>query len=105
MRDARIATCCYCGTKATLVLAGETRHELACSRCGAPLSRLKALPVDGARARRAGQAPAAAPAPARPAAPSHHGETARPARKGKRRKSLQRRALRGIWDIVEEIFD
>ena len=39
----KIATCCYCGTKAALVLRGQTEHELACSSCGAPLSVMKHL--------------------------------------------------------------
>ena len=33
----KIATCCYCGTRAALVLTGKHRHELSCSGCGAPL--------------------------------------------------------------------
>ena len=41
----KIATCCYCGTRAALVLAGQVRHELACATCGAPLRELKKLPV------------------------------------------------------------
>lgn len=39
----KIATCCYCGTRAALVL-GKDRHELACSACGAPLHDLKMIP-------------------------------------------------------------
>ena len=39
----KIATCCYCGTRAALVLTGRDRHELACSSCGAPLHDLKML--------------------------------------------------------------
>ena len=42
----KIATCCYCGTRAALVLKGTDRHELACSNCGAPLHELKKLPAD-----------------------------------------------------------
>ncbi|QMU58124.1 MAG: hypothetical protein GKR98_07890 [Boseongicola sp.] len=42
----KIATCCYCGTRAALVLTGKTRHELACSNCGAPLHELKMLRVE-----------------------------------------------------------
>jgi hypothetical protein len=34
----KIATCCYFGTRAALVL-DRARHELACSSCGAPLAR------------------------------------------------------------------
>lgn len=40
----KIATCCYCGTRAALTLIGRDRHELACSNCGAPLHNLKMLP-------------------------------------------------------------
>ncbi|MEL6427084.1 MAG: hypothetical protein AAFR40_07870 [Pseudomonadota bacterium] len=44
----KIATCCYCGTRAALVM-DEARHELACSACGAPLHNLKALPSKGSK--------------------------------------------------------
>ncbi len=39
----KIATCCYCGSRAALTL-DEGRHELACASCGAPLRDLKMLP-------------------------------------------------------------
>ena len=39
----KIATCCYCGTKAALVLRGKDSHELSCGSCGAPLHDLKRL--------------------------------------------------------------
>lgn len=42
----KIATCCYCGTRAALVLRGKTRHELSCGSCGAPLHDLKMLRTD-----------------------------------------------------------
>lgn len=42
----KIATCCYCGTKAALVLRGKDSHELCCGTCGAPLYDLKRLPVE-----------------------------------------------------------
>jgi hypothetical protein len=41
----KIATCCYCGTRAALTLHGKVQHELACSSCGAPLHDLKMMPV------------------------------------------------------------
>lgn len=43
--ETKIATCCYCGTRAALVLKGKVRHELACSTCGAPLHDLKQIPL------------------------------------------------------------
>jgi len=42
----KIATCCYCGMKAALVLRGKDSHELSCGSCGAPLYDLKRLPVE-----------------------------------------------------------
>lgn len=39
----KIATCCYCGTRAALVLGGSQQHQLACGNCGAPLQDLKSL--------------------------------------------------------------
>ena len=42
MRQMKMATCCYCGSRTTLVLAGEKQHELACGGSFQP--RLKALP-------------------------------------------------------------
>jgi recombinational DNA repair protein (RecF pathway) len=41
----KIVTCCYCGARAALVMAKQGRHELACSRCAAPLHDLKMLPI------------------------------------------------------------
>jgi hypothetical protein len=43
MPSTRITTCNYCGNRAALVLSGTTRHELACSSCGAPLHDIKHL--------------------------------------------------------------
>ncbi|GGE46739.1 hypothetical protein [Actibacterium pelagium] len=42
----KIATCCYCGTRAALKLVGHVQHELACSACGAPLHEIKQMPLE-----------------------------------------------------------
>ena len=104
----KIATCCYCGTRAALVLKGRDRHELACSSCGAPLHDLKQMPMSGS-----GPAGATAPraTPARPAPrPTHpRAEWGRPERPKhmKKRKSGKRakKIFEEIWDVVEDIFD
>ena len=94
-QPAKIATCCYCGTRAALTLKGRVRHELACSNCGAPLHEMKMLK---------------APEPTRPQR-SHGGysEGVDRRRKSKSRrkpkKSLKRRVLEELWDIAEDIFD
>lgn len=92
----KVATCCYCGTRAALVLKGETRHELACSACGAPLHDLKMLPAKQvAPARRPKQEPASSTMTAR-----------RPKRpKRRKRKGLGRKVLREAFDLIEDIFD
>ena len=41
----KIATCCYCGTKAALACVEKTAMNC-CGSCGAPLHELKRLPVE-----------------------------------------------------------
>lgn len=92
----KIVTCCYCGTRAALVLKGKTRHELACSNCGAPLHDLKMLPVD----RRGDRELVTAPRPrSKPDAKKPW------ARKGKRRKTGAAKKLSLFKDLAEEAFE
>ncbi|WP_281984078.1 hypothetical protein [Thalassorhabdomicrobium marinisediminis] len=104
----KIATCCYCGTRAALRLRGAERHELSCASCGAPLRNMKEMPV----ARAAGQS-TGKPArnPAKPvAAPSakrsrpDRTETRNP-KKRRNRKGLWRKIAEEVWDEIEDIFD
>jgi hypothetical protein len=40
-RNHKIATCCYCGQRTVLQLAGPAdRHALVCAGCGAPLRQI-----------------------------------------------------------------
>jgi len=103
MPATKIATCCYCGTRAALVLRGRDRHELACSNCGAPLHDMKML-----RADHAGVRETVRPSPVR------NGPAADPARmpkydprrrKVKKRKGFGRRFLEEAFDLIEDIFD
>lgn len=100
----KIATCCYCGTRAALVLRGRDRHELACSNCGAPLHDLKML-----KAEHPGPRTLVTPTKARQTAPRpdwDKDDWKKKRRKPKkRRKSLGRRFLEEAWDIVEDIID
>ena len=110
MLQTKIATCCYCGTRAALVLKGRDRHELACSSCGAPLHDMKMLRTGAVdvQAHRA-------PQPGRKGKTRHIGATApvprdqrhAPAarRKKKPRKSLARSFLEEAFDLIEDIFD
>lgn len=103
MAATKIATCCYCGTKAALVLRGNDRHELTCSKCGAPLRVLKMLPKQPAQT----ATPIAAPARSAPRKrvdkyPEYRAE--RP-RKRKKSKGFGRRVMSQIWDVVEDVVD
>lgn len=105
----KIATCCYCGTRAALVLRGSERHELACSTCGAPLHEMKMFPVanmptdrpqvQGRRNLR--------PVNATPL-PLWEREVKRDPKRGKKMKkvkSLKRRFLKEAFDVIEDLFD
>ena len=101
MGATKIATCCYCGTKAALVLRGKDRHELTCSNCGAPLRALKMLPVHSDRS----TGPAAPLA--RPTLGAHRHPERQVCRPKKRsnKKGLGRRMLSGLWDVLEDVVD
>lgn len=99
----KITTCCYCGSRAALVLRGKERHELSCNACGAPLHALKMLPKVSDQ----GTAPAATPARPKPKKP----KTTRDAhkvwksKKKRNRKGFGRKLLSEIWDVVEDVVD
>jgi len=104
----KIATCCYCGTRAALVLTESGRHELSCVACGAPLHEMKAMPV---RKAESAAKPAPKAASARPAPRSSHRKSA--PRRGKKPKHVRKfspmrmfsKALEEVWDEIEDIFD
>ncbi|WP_299687386.1 hypothetical protein [uncultured Tateyamaria sp.] len=91
----KIATCCYCGTRAALVLTGRDRHELACSSCGAPLHDLKMLPK-----KKQGDRELVRPSAVRGRVKSGP--------KPKKRKNRMRRfadIFEDAFDIIEDILD
>ena len=92
----KIATCCYCGTRAALRLDRE-RHELVCSACGAPLHEMKTLRTGHEEAR---HHDLVKPSPVRGTLP----EKAK-RRKPKKRKSLGRKLFSEAFDLIEDIFD
>ena len=98
----KLATCCYCGTRAALVLRGQTRHELSCAGCGAPIHDLKWLKIPEKKEKKK-QA-------TRRSSPSFHGRLTedsahRKKRRHKRRKTSFTRMASEIIDFVEDIFD
>jgi hypothetical protein len=103
MAVTKIATCCYCGTRAALVLRGAERHELSCSSCGAPLHALKMLPIPPSQVSHA---------PAQPARNRAHGTPSRAPRatvqkpqKRRKSKGFGRKMFEEIWDVIEDVFD
>ena len=99
----KIATCCYCGTRAALVL-GRDRHELVCSSCGAPLHELKRLPRE-----HPGKSELVRPSAVRKSSkPAKRSKAKKhnPYRKSyKRRKGFMHHLLEEAFDVIEDIFD
>ncbi len=92
----KIATCCYCGTRAALVLKGKKQHELACSNCGAPLHDLKMLPVARRGDRELVDRPKVSHLPERKSAKSY---------KKSKRKRIMSKIFEEAFDFIEDIFD
>ncbi len=100
MPQTKVATCCYCGTRAALVLTGQGRHELSCSACGAPLHNLKMLKSNHAERSPSEHAfRGKAKKPKKPTQPNHKRS------KKKKREGIGAWLAEEIWDAVEDIFD
>lgn len=89
----KIATCCYCGTRAALVLKGDVKHELSCSGCGAPLHDLKHMPMQQAPVKKAKYSS------------SSHGYAQKKKKKSKYKPKKRKSFLYEAFDILEDIFD
>ncbi len=101
----KIATCCYCGARTVLVL-DQSRHELACASCGAPLHQMKLMPVARAAPKKqAFQAPCFVKPQKRPVRDNRKGWNSYGKARKKGRKSLSRKVFEELWDVVEDIFD
>ncbi len=108
-KDPKIATCCYCGTRAALVLE-KTRHELVCSSCGAPLHNLKRLKADVTADARSSSGLGYSPTRPHP----HKSEKKRKndkadynrkRKKPKKRKSFGAKLFEEAFDFIEDIID
>ena len=98
----KIATCCYCGTRAALRLDHD-RHELTCRSCGAPLRNLKHMTLDRKEEARK-------PKPKKLQKKSktswEYGDARGAYRKPrKKRKSLMSKVFEEALDVLEDIFD
>lgn len=99
----KIATCCYCGTRAALVL-GKDRHELACSSCGAPLHDMKRLRSDARSEDHRKSYPPAHTNPYKRSKKDEYDAQRRKYRK-KKRKGLMHHFIEEAFDVIEDIFD
>ena len=91
----KIVTCCYCGARAALVMPKHGRHELACSRCAAPLHDLKMLPLA-----KTGERELVRPSAVRAPKP-----VARTAKKSKHKRKKSKPRFKDLKDMFEDAFD
>lgn len=106
-QTAKIATCCYCGTRAVLVL-DQGRHELSCAGCGAPLHNLKRMPQPAqapAKPARGARPKRRKPAGKRAYAPEYSRRKPRKTYRKRPKRRWGRELLEELWDIVEDVFD
>ncbi|MDG1430791.1 MAG: hypothetical protein P8L68_01405 [Paracoccaceae bacterium] len=89
----KIATCCYCGTRAALVLKGVTKHELSCSACGAPLHDLKHMPIERKPSTKV----------KKQSAP--YGYASKKKKKSKYKSKKRKSLFSEAFDLLEDIFD
>ena len=94
----KVVTCCYCGSRAALVLKGKERHELACSNCGAPLHEMKMLRSDAH-----GDRELVKPSAVREG--QKHGKSSKKDKKRKKKRSLSQRFMDELKDAAEDVFD
>ncbi len=95
----KITTCCYCGSRAALVLKGKESHELTCQNCGAPIHVMKRIVIDPAKPKR----PAKSEKPAISHKPAP--KSFKKPKKKKRRKSALTWFMEEAKDAIEDIFD
>lgn len=105
----KIATCCYCGTRAVLVM-DKARHELMCSACGAPLHDMKFMPQPAEKAQKKPKVSKREDASAREAVFGQRGRSVwsangKKSSKKRKKKPVFRRFLEDIFDEIEDIFD
>ncbi|MEM6941792.1 MAG: hypothetical protein AAF943_13230 [Pseudomonadota bacterium] len=104
----KIATCCFCGTKAALTL-DQGRHELVCQSCGAPIRDLKTMPTQ--RGKQQARKKKRKAVDHRPElrdfprtvalAPKRHEKP----RRGKKRGRWFKKFAEEVFDLVEDILD
>ena len=93
----KIVTCCYCGTRAALVLMGDQKHCLACSFCGAPITQMKHLKKPASNVAHAGPSRASYPAQIQSKPPKP--------KKKKQKAKKTHKMFKEVFDLIEDIFD
>ncbi|MGH1415824.1 MAG: hypothetical protein ACRBB0_20225 [Pelagimonas sp.] len=101
----KIATCCYCGARAALIM-DKARHELVCGSCGAPLQNIKKLddrPHKVKKSKKSKQE--AAFGVGGDMRSARRDEPKRKGKKKKKPKSLGRSFFKEAFDFIEDIID
>ena len=105
----KIATCCYCGTRAALILRGDKSHELSCASCGAPLHDFKQMPAARMASYEQPKSLPKKPKGRKAATPNPLWELRGSDRGRKKKKSKRKRGvswfLDEAFDVIEDIFD
>ncbi len=104
MHTTKIATCCYCGTRAALVF-DKTLHELTCSACGAPLHNMKSLPERTGKNARISPSVQQSATIRHEYTPEYAKKFSKRRKKKKKFSKFNRKIMGKIWDAVEDIFD
>lgn len=102
MAKAKIATCCYCGARSVVSMRPAKHDALACSACGAPLSRLKPIKAPPATPERAS---AVVTKERLRAAPESDQRDRAKARRKKKRQRKSASPLRKLWKALDDVFD
>ncbi|MDX8351265.1 hypothetical protein [Cognatiyoonia sp. IB215182] len=103
MGATKITTCCYCGTRAALVLRGKERHELTCSNCGAPIHAMKMLPKEAVS--KHGKVTKHGYKETKKYHRDYDDDYVRRPKKRRKSKSFGRKVMSGLWDVLEDVVD
>ena len=95
-----------------MLVLDSQRHELACSSCGAPLHDLKAMPMPSGKAAKPSVVHSSQPVGKKKKKSQYQGVDYASAlgkqgkrKSGKRKKTNGYKALKKLWDVIEDVID
>lgn len=110
MPRTKLATCCYCGTRATFVFADNGPQNLSCGSCGAPLKEFELLNVQEVPDQPKKNSTTAAEKPksskSRGLDFDDFADDLKDALKSKKKRKKKKKSVFGeVFDFIEDIFD